>query len=184
MNIDISVTWWVLDLKFSVCGLSVLSEGTVSQICHLGLSFHFYVKKRVTFWHFSKLFFLNFIKWKLGPTKKFWDTVPSKLPSWTCVANYKNFHRLSNEKSLFKKYQKKSEFSNSLFPLMGISQMICMYFIPLDRPQNQLSCGTNYVFMSLRGRYPSSIYCDHAKTALIDCCLSLSRSVRLPLPIY
>ena len=57
---------------------------------------------------------------------------------------------------------------------MGISQMICMYFVSLDRPQNQLLCGTKYVYQSLRGRYPYSIYCDHAKTDLIDCCLSLS----------
>ena len=30
------------------------------------------------------------------------------------------------------------EFLDSLFYLMDISQIICMYFIPLNRPQNQL----------------------------------------------
>ena len=75
---------------------------------------------------------------------------------------------------MFKIYKLKSEFSNSLFHLMGMSQMRCMHFLPLDRPQSQLLCGIEYVYQPLRGSYPSSIYCDHAKTALIDCCLSLS----------
>ena len=36
---------------------------------------------------------------------------------------------------------KKSEFSYSLVHLMGLSQMICMLFIPLDRSQNKLLSG-------------------------------------------
>ena len=65
-------------------------------------------------------------------------------------------------------------------PLMGISQLICMYFILLDRPQNQLLCGIEYVYDHLRERYPSSIYCDHAKTDPIDCCLSLTEPILNP----
>ena len=40
-------------------------EGSVSQIFDIGLSFYFYVKKRVTFGHFLKL--LDCIKQKLSP---------------------------------------------------------------------------------------------------------------------
>ena len=39
----------------------------MSQISDLDLGFSFYVKKRVTFGHFLKLYFLDFIKIKLRP---------------------------------------------------------------------------------------------------------------------
>ena len=38
---DISVTIYVMDLKFSVCPLEVLIEGRVSQISDRGPSFDF-----------------------------------------------------------------------------------------------------------------------------------------------
>ena len=58
---DISVTLKDFKMKFSMHVLKVLLEGTVSQIFYLGLSFYF-IKKRVTFCYFSKLFFLDCIK--------------------------------------------------------------------------------------------------------------------------
>ena len=75
---------------------------------------------------------------------------------------------------MLKKYKKKNQFSNSLLHLMNINQIICMYFIPSNGPQNQFLDRIIYVYEPLRGRPLFSIYCDHAKTALIDCCLSLS----------
>ena len=41
---DISVTIYIIKLKFSVCMLKVLPEGRVSQILDLGLSFYFMAK--------------------------------------------------------------------------------------------------------------------------------------------
>ena len=41
---DISVTIYIVDLKFSVCILKVLLEGRVSQIFIVGPSFHFMTK--------------------------------------------------------------------------------------------------------------------------------------------
>ena len=42
-------------------------EGTVSQNFDLGPSFDFITKKRVTFYYFLQLNFLDFIKSNLGP---------------------------------------------------------------------------------------------------------------------
>ena len=42
----------------------------MSQISDLGLGFYFMFKKRVTFGHFLKLYFLDFIKLKLRPISK------------------------------------------------------------------------------------------------------------------
>ena len=39
----------------------------MSQISDLGLSIYFMLKKRVTFQHFLKLFFLDFINLEPGP---------------------------------------------------------------------------------------------------------------------
>ena len=41
---DISVTIHIIPLKFSVCILKVLLEGSVSQFSYLGPSFHFMAK--------------------------------------------------------------------------------------------------------------------------------------------
>ena len=49
---DISVTIYVSDLKFSVYVLKVPPEGTFSQNFDFGLSFHIMSKKRVTFCYF------------------------------------------------------------------------------------------------------------------------------------
>ena len=49
-------------IKFYTGLRNIPFEGTVSQILDLGPSFLFYDKKRVTFDHFSKFYFLNFIK--------------------------------------------------------------------------------------------------------------------------
>ena len=46
---DISVTIYVIDLRFSVCILKVLLEGSVSQILDLGPSFHFMPKNYLSF---------------------------------------------------------------------------------------------------------------------------------------
>ena len=51
------------DLNFSVYGLKVLLEGTVSQIFHLGLSFYF-MSKTGNFLTFLKTFFSKFHKMK------------------------------------------------------------------------------------------------------------------------
>ena len=44
LNMDISLTIYVIDLRFSVYNLKVLLEGSVSQIFYLGPSFHFMAK--------------------------------------------------------------------------------------------------------------------------------------------
>ena len=49
------------------------------------------------------------------------------------------------EISLFKKYKKKIKFSNSLFDYMDINPCIFIYFISLNRPENQLLYGIHYV---------------------------------------
>ena len=53
--------------------------------------------------------------------------------------------------SLFKKYKKNVKFSNSLSNNMGIVPCISIYFIPLDRPKNQLLCDMYYVYETLGG---------------------------------
>ena len=45
-----------------------------------------------------------------------------------CVSNFKNIYEIPKEIFLFTEYMKKTEFSNLLFNLMGISQMICILF--------------------------------------------------------
>ena len=52
-------------------------EGSVSYFFSFSPQFLFYVKKQVTFCHFFKLHFQNFIKQKLGPKSKISDMVPS-----------------------------------------------------------------------------------------------------------
>ena len=46
---------------------------------------------------------------------------------------------------------KKCEFSNLLFDSMGISQMICIYFVLLNRPEKQLRNSVYKVFKPLGG---------------------------------
>ena len=41
---DFSVTIYIIKLKFCVCILKVLPEGSVSQFFYLGPSFHFMAK--------------------------------------------------------------------------------------------------------------------------------------------
>ena len=41
---DISVNIYSIDLKFSVCTIKILLEGSVSQIIYLGPSFYFMPK--------------------------------------------------------------------------------------------------------------------------------------------
>ena len=62
---------------------------------------------------------------------------------------------------------------------MDINKMSHMHFIPLNTPKNQHLDRILYVDEPLIGRPPFSIYCDHAKTALIDCCLSLIKCWKL-----
>ena len=45
LNMDISVTIYIINLRFSVCILKVVLEGRVSQISYLGPSFYFMAKK-------------------------------------------------------------------------------------------------------------------------------------------
>ena len=44
LNMDFSVTIYIIKMKFSVCIITVLPEGRVSQIFDLGPSFHFMAK--------------------------------------------------------------------------------------------------------------------------------------------
>ena len=46
LNIDISSTIQVINLKFSMCVLKCLLEGSVSQIFCLGPSYHVMYKKK------------------------------------------------------------------------------------------------------------------------------------------
>ena len=70
-NTDISVTIYVIDLKFSVCILKVLPEESVSQVFDLGPSFLSMAKKRVTFCLFFAKQFSTFHKVKTRTTKRF-----------------------------------------------------------------------------------------------------------------
>ena len=51
LNTDISLNIYTLVIQFCTDVLNIPIEGTVSQICYLGLGFYF-MKKRVTFGHF------------------------------------------------------------------------------------------------------------------------------------
>ena len=70
---------------------------------------------------------------------------PLRMRSINCIQNFKNLHGILTEISLFKKYKKKSEFSNLLFDLAHISQMICIHFV-LESLENQLLNRTYYVY--------------------------------------
>ena len=61
---DISVTIYDIDLRFSVYILKVPLEGSVSQLFYLGPSFHFMAKKRVTFCLFNAKQYSTFHKIK------------------------------------------------------------------------------------------------------------------------
>ena len=52
---------------------------------------------------------------------------------------------------MLKKYKKNIKFSNSLCDNTGINLCICIYFIPLDRPGNQLLSDIYYVYETLGG---------------------------------
>ena len=54
LNVHFSITIAYKDFKFCVLSLHIHSEGTVSQIFNLGLSFYFFVKKRETLYTFCK----------------------------------------------------------------------------------------------------------------------------------
>ena len=60
-NMDISLGTCFPKMIFFKAGHEILLEGSVSQIFDLGLCF-FFVKKRVTFDNFLKLFFPDCIK--------------------------------------------------------------------------------------------------------------------------
>ena len=51
---------------------------------------------------------------------------------------FMNMYVKFQEFSALKEYKGKTEISNFLFSHMGISQIICTYSIPLNRPENQL----------------------------------------------
>ena len=70
LNMDISLNIYTLVIKVYTGVLNIPFEGSVSQISELGPGFYFMTKKRVTFGHFLKLYFQDFIKLKLGPKSK------------------------------------------------------------------------------------------------------------------
>ena len=61
LNIAVSISINVLELKFALCILRVLLEEGLSQILNLGLSFYF-MSKKGNFCSFLKTFFLDYIK--------------------------------------------------------------------------------------------------------------------------
>ena len=62
LNMNISLNNYAPVIRFKGGALNIILEGTVSQNFDLGLSYHFIFKKRITFGHFLKLFFLDCIK--------------------------------------------------------------------------------------------------------------------------
>ena len=66
-NMDISLNIYTLVIQIYTGALNIPPEGTVSHIFLFRPWFLFYDKKRVTFGHFLKLDFQDFIKSKLGP---------------------------------------------------------------------------------------------------------------------
>ena len=66
LNINISLNIYTLLIIFYTGVRNITLEGFVSQISYLGHGFYFMIKKRVTFGHFLKLYFQDFIKSKLG----------------------------------------------------------------------------------------------------------------------
>ena len=71
LNMDISLNIYTLVKEFYTGALNILLEGSMSQIFLFRPWFLFYDKKRVTFGHFLKLYFQDFIKSKLEPKSKF-----------------------------------------------------------------------------------------------------------------
>ena len=61
LNIDISVTIYITELKFSVWILKVLVEGSVSQFLFLGPSYHLMTKKTGNFFSFfcNTIFYIS-----------------------------------------------------------------------------------------------------------------------------
>ena len=55
------------------------------------------------------------------------------------------------EISLFKIFKKKIKFLNLLLDNMDINPCIFIYFISLNRPENQLLCGIHHVYNTLAG---------------------------------
>ena len=69
LNMDLSVTIYIINLKFSVCILKVLLKRKLSQYLYIGPSFTFYDKIRVTC--FFQYKFLHLLKYKLEPKSTF-----------------------------------------------------------------------------------------------------------------
>ena len=57
LNVHFSITIAYKDFKFCVLSLHIHSEGTVSQIFNLGLSFYFMSKNRKHFLNFVRIIF-------------------------------------------------------------------------------------------------------------------------------
>ena len=62
LNMDISLNIYTPVMKLYTGAPNIALEGSMSQIFLFRPWFLFYIKKRVTFGHFLKLYFLDFIK--------------------------------------------------------------------------------------------------------------------------
>ena len=93
-----------------MANLGTLMEGTLSQIFHLRLSFHFITKNRETLCIFLKLNFLDYIKFDLEPKKIFSDMVPSIIVLRATRENLNIIDRILTEISAIKNIRTKIKF--------------------------------------------------------------------------
>ena len=61
---------------------------------------------------------------------------------------FNNLYGILTEISLL---TKSKDFSNVLFDSIGVSSLIFIHFISLNRPKSQLICGIYYVYETLEG---------------------------------
>ena len=84
-------------MKFLSVGHNTHREGTVSQIFDIGPSFDFMIKNGKLFEIVFFTFTFHFIKLKIIPQLKFWDTVPCIYIMRISSENYKYFRRILAE---------------------------------------------------------------------------------------
>ena len=107
-------------------------EGTVSQIFDIGPSFYFMIKNGKLFVIAFLTFKLYFIKWKIIPQLKFWDTVPCTYIMRTSSKNNNYFSRILAEIFTFEKIVWKNLFYCLKHIFKLLKQSILTYYISID----------------------------------------------------
>ena len=90
-------------MKFLPVGHNIHSEGKVSEIFGIGPSFDFMIKNGKPFVIVFLTFTFHFIKWKIIPQLKFWDTIHCIYIMRISSENNKYFGRILAEIFTFEK---------------------------------------------------------------------------------